>query len=348
MTHVSRRGRAVRVALAVIGMLAVALVALPDAHADDAEDALERASTATVREDFSGIVQIEWLSNGSWQVARVPVNGAGGTIQVGEGKRKVDVRGNDRWISSVDGWRVGWAQPVAADPPSPAKHWKLALAKGPEVAGRSTNVVTATDPKTRTARLKVYVDRDTGVMLRREVLDPRGKTVRSVGFVEVKKLGGTRSQPPAKPKTENKAGEKVAAPVKLVDVPKGYVAPPKIGSRYVLVGRYLRDDGTVQLYYSDGLFGISLFEQRGSLDWNGLPRGGGGVRVGDEQGRNYAVAGGTVLVWEHNDLTLTAISDITQGDLQTFAVAFGRQSGGDDDSAIDDIADFVLGPFGFR
>jgi hypothetical protein len=342
MTHVSRRGRAVGVALAVVGMLVVAFGALPDAHADDAEAALERARTATVREDFSGVVQIEWLSDGNWQVARVPVTGAGGTVRVGEGTRKAEGRGDDRWVAGVSGWQVGWTQPVGNDPPSPSKHYKLAFAKGPEIAGRSTDVVTATDPKTKTARLKVYVDRATGVMLRREVLDHRGKEVRSVGFAEVKKLGGARSTPPKTPKAEN------AAPVKLVSIPKGYDAPARIGTRYVLVGRYLRDDGTVQLYYSDGLFGISLFEQRGELDWNGLPRGGGGVEVGDDRGRNYEVAGGTVLVWEHDDLTLTAVSDVTRGDLQTFAAAFGRQSGDDGGGVVDDIADFVLGPFGFR
>src|SRR5262249_9541475 len=159
------------------------------------------------------------------------------------------------------------------------------------------------DPRTREPRLKVYVDRDTGVMLQREVLDQRGHAVRSVDFVEVKKLGGSRSAAPASPKAKN------AAPVKLVHVPKGYDAPARIGARYALVGRFLRDDGTVQLYYSDGLFGVSLFEQRGSLDWNGLPHGGDGVTVGDDRGRDYEVAGGTVLVWEHGDLTLTAVSD---------------------------------------
>jgi hypothetical protein len=341
MTQVSRRGRAVGAALAVVGMLTVGLVALPDAHADDAEAALETARTATVREEFSGVVQIEWLSDGKWQVARVPVQGAGGTVQIGEGTRKATGRGDDRWVAGVTGWHAGWTQPVAGDPPSPSKHWKLRMAKGPDVAGRTTDVVTATDPTTKTARLKVYVDRATGVMLRREVLDQRGKTVRSVGFVEVKKLGGARTKPLATPKTQK------AAPVKLVSLPKGYDAPARIATRYVLVGRYLRDDGTVQLYYSDGLFGISLFEQRGSLDWNGLPGGGGGVEVGDERGRHYEVAGGTVLVWEHDDLTLTAVSDATRGDLQTFAVAFGRRSS-DDDGVLDDVADFVLGPFGFR
>ena len=119
------------------------------------------------------------------------------------------------------------------DVPSPSKHWKLAVAKGPDVAGRSTNVVTATDPKTREARLKVYVDRDTGVMLRREVLDHRGESVRSVGFVEVKKLGGARSAAPATPKAKN------VAPKQLVSVPKGYDAPERIGTRYTLVGMRL-------------------------------------------------------------------------------------------------------------
>src|SRR5262245_16658442 len=310
MTHGLRRGRGVGVALAVALMLVVGLSALPSAHADDAEDALARAQTATVSEDFSGVVQIEWLSDGSWQVARVPVNGAGGTVQVGAGTRKAEGRGDDRWVADVSGWQAGWKQPVAGNTPSPSKHWKLTLAKGPEIADRTTNVVTATDPKTKTPRLKVYVDRDTGVMLRREVLNRQGDVVRSVGFVDVKKLGGARSMPPATPKAKD------AAPVKLGSVPKGYDAPTRIAGRYVLVGRYLRDDGTVQLYYSDGLFGISLFEQRGALDWNGLPRGGGGVEVGDERGRNYEVAGGTVLVWEHDEVTLTAVSDATRQDLK--------------------------------
>src|SRR6476619_5676934 len=188
------------------------------------------------------------------------------------------------------------------------------------VAGRTTNVVTATDPQTHEPRLKVYVDRETGVMLQREVLDRRGHSVRSVGFVEVKKLGGARSAAPANPKAKN------AAPVKLVSLPKGYDAPARIGARYALVGRYLRDDGAVQLYYSDGLFGISLFEQRGALAWNGLPHGGGGAQVGGGRACDYEVAGVAGLVWEHDDLTLTAVSDVTVRDLQTFAVAVGQES----------------------
>ena len=116
---------------------------------------------------FSGIVQIEWLSAGEWRTARVPVSGTGGTVQVGEGTRKVEGRGSDRWIAGVSGWQAGWGEPVTGRVPKPSAHWKLAVDRGPEIAGRTTTVVTATDPGTKRARLKVYVDRDTGIMLRR-------------------------------------------------------------------------------------------------------------------------------------------------------------------------------------
>lgn len=337
--------RLLGVGVAATAMVAVALVALPNAEADGAEAALDRARTAIVREDFSGLVQIEWLSDGKWETARVPVSGTGGTVQVGEGTRKAEGRGNERWIAGVSGWQAGWDEPVSdAAVPKPSKHWDLTLTKGPDIAGRVTDVVTARDPKSDTARLKVYVDRNTGVMLRREVLNHQGKAVRSVGFVEVKKLGGTRAARPADPKTKGKAKDK--APEKVATLPGGYDAPRKVANTYVLAGRYLRDAGVVQLYYSDGLFGVSLFEQRGDLNWNGLPRGGGTVAIDGARGRGYEVAGGTVLVWEHDGVTYTVVSDATPRDLRTFAAAF--DAGTDDDGGvIHDVTSFVLGPFGW-
>lgn len=335
--------RVVRVAVAAVLAGSLALVVLPGAGADDAESVLDRARNATVREDFSGLVQIEWLRDGRWQIERLPVSGTGGTVQVGEGTRKAEGRGDDRWIAGVSGWQAGWDQPVGGDVPSPSKHWKLTLAKGQEVAGRPTVVVTATDPRTKQARLKVYCDRDTGVMLRREVLNARGRAVRAVGFVEVKKLGGTRAAPPATP---NAKARKDDAPEKIAAPPDGFAAPATVGGRYVLAGRYLRDDDVVQLYYSDGLFGVSVFQQQGDLNWNGLPRGGAGVDLDGAAGRGYEVAGGTVLVWERDDVTRTVVSDATVADLRSFAMSFDDRVA-HDGGLIDDIADFVLGPFGW-
>jgi hypothetical protein len=346
--------RATRIAVSVAVVAALGLVLLPGARADDAESVLERARTATVREDFSGVVQIEWRSNGGWQTARVPVSATGGTVQVGDGTRKAEGRGDVRWIAGVSGWQAGWDEPVRGAVPSPSAHWDLSLAKGEPLAGRTTLVVTATDPRSGTARLKVYCDKDTGVMLRREVLDRRGRMVRAVGFVDVKKLGGSRAAPPADPVTKPKqpttkgsAGREDPTPDAVAALPDGFEAPARVTGGYVLAGRYLRDDDVIQLYYSDGLFGVSLFQQRGDLDWAGLPRGGDGLEVAGRSARGYEVAGGTVLVWERDGVTRTVVSDATAADLRDFAVAFDDRTESRP-GLVEQITDFVLGPFGWR
>jgi hypothetical protein len=341
----------IRIVAAAGLVVGLALALLPGAGADDADAVLERARTATVREDFSGVVQIEWLADGEWRTAKAKVSGTGGTVQVGEGTRQAEGRGNDRWIAGVSGWQAGWDEPVSGEVPAPSAHWDLTLSRADSVAGRTAVVVTAVDRDSGTARLKVYCDKDTGVMLRREVLDRKGKVVRAVGFVEVKKLGGSRSAPPAVPDTtaaKTKSGEKVdPTPDEVVDLPKGFHAPDRIAEGFVLAGRYLRDDETVQLYYTDGLFGFSVFQQRGDLDWAGLPRGGDGIVVDGADARGYEVAGGTVLVWDRDDTTRTLVSDAPMADLRAFAAAFDDGTR-DHPGLVERITDFVLGPFGWR
>jgi hypothetical protein len=150
MTQGSRRGRVVGAALAVAVMLAVGSIALPDAHADDADAALDRARTATVSEDFSGIVQIEWLQDGDWQVARVPVNGTGGTVQVGAGTHKAEASDDDRWIAGVSGWQAGrragtgrwrWSR-ARWWPGAPRTSWSPPIRRRVSRGSRCTSTVT--------------------------------------------------------------------------------------------------------------------------------------------------------------------------------------------------------------
>ncbi|MFM8304172.1 MAG: hypothetical protein ACKOA9_07755 [Actinomycetota bacterium] len=339
--------RLARVAVAVAVAAGCTVTMLPAARADDAARVLERARTATVREDFSGVVQIEWVVGRRWKTVRVPVDGTGGTVQVGEGLRRAGGRGDQRWIAGVSGWQAGWDVPVDGRVPSPSAHWDITLGKADPIAGRTTVVVTASDPATGTDRLKVYCDKDTGVMLRREVLDRRGRVVRAVGFVDVKKLGGGRAAPPADPVTRSTRNGRDTTPDRVSDLPDGFDAPARVPGGFVLAGRYLRDDGTIQLYYSDGLFGVSVFQQRGDLARRGLPPGGDEVDVDGATAWGYAVAGGTVLVWDHDEVTRTVVSDATVADLRVFAAAFDDRSD-TEPSTIERIADFVLGPFGWR
>ena len=60
-------------------------------------------------------------------------------------------------------------------------------------------------------------------------------------------------------------------------MPDGYRAPSSLGG-YELVTRSQHPDG-VLLFYSDGLFTASVFEQQGDLDWSALPDGGTDSRL---------------------------------------------------------------------
>ncbi len=342
-----RRRYRVAAVVGLVGLVAVA--ALPGAQADDAVTVLDRARTATVREDFAGTVQIEWLDEGGWRAARTKVSGAGGAVQVGEGARQAGGRAEDRWVAGLTGWQVGWDEPVSAAVPSPSARWDLTVGTGIPIAGRPTVMVTATDPETGAARVRAYCDRATGVMLRREVLDRRGRVVRAVGFVEVARLGGVGSVPPTAPEaTSRRSGSDGAsrAPDTVRALPEGFVAPARVAG-FVLAGRYARDDGTVQLYYSDGLFGLSLFQQVGVLDPGGLPAADARVRVHETGALGYEVAGGSVLVWERDGMTRTLVSDATVADLREFAAAFDDRVA-DAPGLVDRVADFLLGPFGWR
>lgn len=343
---VGRTGRALVAGVVAAGSLAGALVVLGPAAgaATDPAAVLERARTATVREDFSGTVEVRWKTRGKWHSERTPVTATGGTVQVGQGVRQAEGQGHDRWVAGVSGWRAGWDEAADAPVPAPDRHWKLRAANGPEIAGRTTTVVTARDRTTGRPVLKEYVDRSTGVLLRRTVLDADGRPVRVVGFVAVSKLGGARSTPPTTPARHPTDARRTPAAVRTV--PAALDAPASVADRYRLISRYRRSDGVTQLYYSDGLFGVSVFEQSGSLDRSSIPAG-TPVKVSGADATTYDVAGGTVVVWDHDGAVRTVVSDLPDDGLVTFARSFDDRhdaSGG----WLHGVADFLLGPFGWR
>ncbi len=346
MSTPARFARAAVVTVVAAGALVGSAAWLvPDAGAaTDPVTVLERARTATVREDFSGTVEVSWKVDGRWHAERTPVSATGGTVQVGAGTRQAEGRGHDRWVAGVSGWRAGWDEAADAPAPAPDRHWKLSVRPGPQIAGRATDVVTARDRATGKPRLKEFTDRTTGVLMRRTVLGPDGRPVRRVGFVEVSKLGGSRSTPPTTP--ARRAADAARTPAAVRSVPDSVDAPGAVGDRYRLVSRYRRADGTVQLYYSDGLFGVSVFEREGTLDRASLTRG-DPVDVSGADAVGYETAGGTVVVWDHDGVVRTVVSDLPAADLADFARGFDDRH----DAAggwLRAVGDYLLGPFGWR
>lgn len=326
------------------GMLLVPIVEAPPSGAqktpeDQAEQLLQDARAASAEADFTGVVQVEWVDPTGRHREQVEARSVGGVLEL-QDHRDVYGHNDQRLVQSDGGYTSMGNSHAGGELPSPTPKWDLRVSGSHRVAGRATLVIKASDPDTGTARERVYVDRSTHLVLRREQLDSRGHVQRAIGFVRVNQAKYLGSHKPKVPRSQENL-----QPERLRNLPKGYLAPKRVGDRYELLGQYRRPDGTVQLFYSDGIFGLSMFEQRGELDWGALPPGATVRSIGGHEARQYATPGGEVLVWTAAGTIFTSVSDAPSDEVDAWVVDFLPT---EHSSAVDSIAKFVLGPFGWE
>jgi hypothetical protein len=343
--------RVSRPALVVVAVAALAVAAVGDigrhaegAQADPAERLLTGARRAAERQDFSGVLEVTWLDGAGPHTREVAVRGAGGVLELGD-EGKVVVEGPRRFLQGAGGWLAVWSReaPTDSPSPSPSEKWRLTVRDGPVVAGRATREVDAADRDGGPVRERLYFDASTGLLLRREQLDRRGDTVRSVGFVSLGEAAGSffGVLPADAPRAPVTSATRQPRPIESVSAP--FRAPGRAGDGFRLAGRYRDTAGTVHLFYSDGLYGVSVFEQEGELDWSGLPRG-EARKVGDQDARQYRTPAGVVTVWESDEIVYTAIADAPADELDdVLADVAPSESPG----AFERVTSFVFGPFGW-
>ncbi len=266
---------------------------------------------------------------------------ADGVLALGD-RPQVIVEGARRFVQGPDGWVAVWSQETDPDVPPAADKWELAVGPGPTVAGRPTHEIEATDRHEGLVRERLYLDASTSLLLRREQLDTHGRTVRAVGFTSIGEptgafVGALPSEAPRAPvRSSNhqpKVLEQVAAPFR---------APGNAGDRFRLIGRYDESGDTLHLFYSDGLFSVSVFEQEGDLDAKGLPAGAESRTVEGRDVRQYRTPGGVVMVWQSGDVVYTTVSDAPVDQIDGVLADVGPAPS---DSTLDRVTNFVLGPF---
>lgn len=129
------------------------------------------------------------------------------------------------------------------------------------VLGRSATVVVAADAS-GVVRARFWLDRKTGLLIRRDVFNRSGDVVRSTSYEE---LNLQARQLPA-------ADVSVSPEPTLDDVAvarlrsEGWVCPEALPGGLELAGADESGNGAVHLIYSDGIEVVSLFVQRGRLD----------------------------------------------------------------------------------
>lgn len=223
------------------------------------------------------------------------------------------------------------------------RNYSVVPAADETICGRAAHVVEARRSD-GTAAGRFWIDRQTGLMLHRELLDAAERTVSATGFREV------RVAPPLNPQLAGSGSRQDAAvvaprPGAGVQEPwgerlgdddlrtlrdDGWSAPQKLpgGLRLQEARRPSDpdDDGVVHLSYTDGLAVISVFVQRGSIDERRFTRW-----------RRTLVRGRTVFryealerwsVWSSDGFVYSVLADSSRSDADTVVNALPHGNGG--------------------
>jgi len=302
---------------------------------------LDDARRAAQEQDFSGVLEVTWSDTTGQHNNDVSVRSASGVLALGD-RPSVIVEGARRFVQGPDGWLAVWSQETKPDIPPASDKWELSVHDGPTVAGRPTREIDATDRRHGKVRERLYLDESTSLMLRREQLDTRGRAVRAIGFTSIGGPAGTLigALPAEAPTAPVRSTSR--QPHVLHDVAAPFRAPRAAGDRFQLVGRYDEAHGTLHLFYSDGLFSVSVFEQQGDLDPTGLPAGAEPRTVQGRDVRQYRTPGGVVMVWQSDDVVYTSVSDAPVDQIDHVLADFGPSPS---PNALDRVTNFVLGPF---
>jgi hypothetical protein len=295
--------RAVGVGVVVAGLVVVLLPG-PGGVAS-AEGPVEEAREAARRVPFSARVEVSWVDREGLHTAELGIRAVGGRIRV-QGPAAEDGDGGGPRVIEDDGEVGGLLAPALE------RTYELVRQDGPTVAGRPTELLLLR--RDGELRERLAIDEATGLVLLREVYGSEGKPVRIVRVLELE------TAPVAQPAAGAATRSDQPRFLSVSRLSSRYPAPASLDGGYRRVGAYRHSRG-VQLLYSDGLHGLSLFTEPGPLAPGALPGGGEPVWVGRTAAVHYTWPGGEVITWESGRMVHTLVGDGTTADLLAAAAS---------------------------
>ncbi len=144
------------------------------------------------------------------------------------------------------------------------RHYSLSVGdKLSQCAGHPAHVVEARPRGSSTVAGRFWLDQVTGLVLRRELYDRTGRTVRAAAFVDIDMSVPRPSVSPSHGAAGD-TGSTMSAD-KLADLRgDGWQIPERLGGLELFDAR--SHLGVVHLSYTDGLFAVSVFSQPGRLN----------------------------------------------------------------------------------
>jgi hypothetical protein len=305
---------------------------------DNNVELLARARQRAATDTYSGVISVKWVdAKGARHEAETRVRYDQGVAEVGNDGRVVTA-GPDAVVLDGASWVLPGSQSKAA-PRADAKY-DVTRSDGAAVAGHDTIELTARADDGGALVERFFVDKGTGLVLRRDSYDDTGAVRRSLTFTHLWSNPSRAGLAPA-PST---AGATKKSPRVVHDVEAPYRAPSHAGNGFTLVARWRHPGSALQLTYSDGLLTASVFEQPGSLDWDRLPAGGEPGDVGGHPAVAYSLPVGDAVVWEHAGIVYTCVGDAPRAELLALAVDVSRRA---TNGSLTRMARVVLAPFGW-
>jgi hypothetical protein len=286
--------------------------------------------------DYEGTVVVWWrddAGNANREVA--DVRAVDGETTIGKEKYLAPAQGalvyNGHAVIASK-WRSG--APRADD------KYEVVSGVGGVIAGQPTTLLEARRDTDGRLVERFWIGEVSGLVLRRDSFDERETRRRSSGFATISMVPRSADAPAeasAQEEIDHSEGPRVVS-----DVEPPYRDPSSAGDGFRLVARWEHPNDVVQLSYSDGLLTASVFEQRGRLNWDSLPRQGRAGQVNGDPAVAYSLPQGEAVVWERAGIVYTAVGDAPIDEL--FALAGGVSRHGQN-GTLARMARVVLSPF---
>ncbi|CAB4951945.1 unannotated protein [freshwater metagenome] len=314
----------------------------------DLDNPLGAAQDAALSHSYDATLTTTWLSQGGLRTRRITVNANGERVSV-DGERKLLSSGSLRAVQRGGSWRSIWTTPETLRGPALTKKYVATLGGSSTVAGRATTQVVIADRRGRLRDL-IDIDSENGLMLRREQRDERGETLRITAFEKISVMNEAE-QSPGMPKPgattpggvkPTKSKDASAAPRAALTVESPFMVFRRLPGGFTLVGKYLAQGNGRELFYSDGLNSVSVFEWEGSIEPGSLPAGGKWHRAPNGEMRSYDSPVGIVSVWDADGMTFTVVSEATALETARIVAALPQDT---KTEGFERISRFLVGPF---
>ncbi len=307
----------------------------------DLNNPLGAAQDAASAHSYDATLTTTWRSQSGLRTRRITVSSNGERVSV-VGERKLLSSGSLRAVERGGNWHSIWTTPATLRGPALSKKYVVTLGGASSVAGRATTQVVISDRRGRLRDL-IDLDAENGLMLRREQRDERGATLRVTVFEKIGAVKKADKDPEAsKPGKSSKPLEGSAAPRTALTIEDPFMLFKRLPGGFMLVGKYVAQGNGRELFYSDGLNSVSVFEWEGSIEPGSLPSGGEWHRAPNGEMRSYDSPVGIVNVWDADGMTFTVVSEATALETARIVSSLPQDT---NTEGFARISRFLIGPF---